>query len=218
MADEPDAAEPYYSEIHVQSLNNINIGITQVKMTLDEDGDTRIDATEVTLIPATGNTLQTSDSTTVSWSTPGGYLINALYGGSENGELVADLSLRTNDEGIWQVRGTLAGKSVSADLGAEAEPASVLGEMMVYQSLVQNEDATSFNIEGWIPSANPMAFSTLSITKDEENDSPNTLRVNLGDLELIGVFDANGSATRGNIDLGLAQIQLKRVFSAGRIK
>ena len=64
------AADPYYQEIYVLELNGLRAGFASITMSLDEEGDTRIDSTEATLVPISSTELATSDSKSVSWSIP----------------------------------------------------------------------------------------------------------------------------------------------------
>ncbi len=211
-----DANPPYYSEISVFNLNGIDVGIAYVTMTRDDEGDTGIYTTEAMLMPVSSAELTTSDSTSTSWSTPDGYLINKNYAEGVNGELVTNLSVQFGAEDSWQVEGTFSGKAISADLGAEGNPISILGEMLTVRSLMQNPDANRADVVSWIPTADPTTFTPVSIVLDDE--VPGTGTVTIGPLQAAGEFDENGSMSRGTIDMGVVKLLVKRAFVSGEIR
>ncbi|HEX5787675.1 MAG TPA: hypothetical protein VFY03_05810 [Woeseiaceae bacterium] len=208
-------ADPYYQEVYVFSINELNTGFARITMTLDEEGDTRVDTTDAMLVPVSATEVATSDSTSVSWSTPDGYLINALVSSAENGELSMNLALRPDENGVWAVDGSFSGKPISAELGDEAEPLSPLGEMLATRSLLNASDVTSMELTSWVPDADPTVFTNMTLVHD--TDSPGAIAMTMGPLKVEGEFDANGSMRRGILDAGTTAIVIERVFAAGKI-
>ena len=218
LSRESGAPTPYYREVIVHNLNDLNIGITQLSMTLDADGDTRIDTSDAMLLPVSGSDLRSSDSSTVSWSTPDGYLINEVHSSVENGELVSNLSLAFTEEGTWQVAGTLSGKDFSETLDGSADPVSTLGEMLAVRSLLGDGDSTRQQLDTWIPSADPSTFLSAVIELDESSDVPGAGVVTMGPLRIAGEFEPSGSMKRGTMDFGALKLNFERVFSSGNIR
>lgn len=212
------AADPYYQEIHVLELNGLKTGFVSITMSLDEEGDTRIDSSEAMLVPISSTELATSDSKSVSWSTPDGYLINTFNTSSENGELTIDLSLQLDDEGIWVVDGSFSGKSLSEQLGTEAEPVSVLGEMLAVRHLLQEPDATSIDLASWIPDADPAAFTNVTVALNPDSGTPGAASITMGALKINGEFDGNGSMRHGTMKVGGVALVMERVFTAGALR
>ncbi len=212
-----DAPGPYYREVIVHNLNGLNIGISQLSMTMDDEGDTKIESSDAMLVPVSATDLGSTDTSTVSWSTPEGYVINTVHASVENGDLVSQLSLQLNDDGAWQVDGTLSGKNLNQVLGSDAEPVSALGEMLTVKGMFGDTGATRQELDSWIPSADPTVFSTVVIEMDEASDVPGAGVVTLGPLRISGEFEATGSMVKGIMDFGISQLNFERVFASGAI-
>jgi len=213
-----EAADPYYEEIYVFELNGLKAAFASMTMSRDEEGDTRIDTTEAMLIPISSTELATSDSTTVSWSTPDGYLINAMDSSVENGELTMDLSLQLDDEGAWVVDGSFSGKPISEQLGTEGDPVSALGEMLAVRHLLQEPDATSIDLVSWIPDADPAAFTHVTVARDPDSDALGAASITMGPLKINGEFDDTGSMRHGTMNVGGVALVMERVFTAGALR
>jgi hypothetical protein len=213
-----DVASPYYQETHLFSLNELNVGYATVTMTRDEDGDTRIVAKDAMLIPVSSSDLFSSEGTAVSWSTPDGYLINALQSGVENGELTMDLSLRLDDSDMWVVEGSFRGKAINAELGQDARPASTLGEMLGVRHLLAEPETLSVDLLSWVPDADPTKFTDFTVALDPEADAPGAASIILGPLKIYGEFDENGSMRRGSMDMGGVNMLIERAFSSGQLR
>ncbi|MDH3532204.1 MAG: hypothetical protein OEO82_04690, partial [Gammaproteobacteria bacterium] len=69
---------PYYEEVATQSIGGQRMGITRVTYSRDADGDSLINMISSSLVPVGPASINSSDSSTISWSTPGGELINVF--------------------------------------------------------------------------------------------------------------------------------------------
>ncbi len=215
----PDAAvDPYFTEVHVFTLNDLRIGFAKSTMTRDSEGDTKIETTDAMLLPVSSTELGTTDSTSFNWSTPDGYLINAGETSVENGELAMDLSLWLDDDGMWVVDGSLSGKAISEKLGNDAGPASALGEMLAVRALLQEPEAAPVNLTLWIPDGDPTVFTSATVALDPASDAPGAVRMTMGPLKLDGEFDDMGSMRRGTVDVGGITLLIERVFQAGTLR
>lgn len=213
-----EGVDPYYQEIYTLELNGLKTGFARMTMSLDDEGDTRIDTTEAMVVPISSTELATSDSTSVSWSTPDGYLINTVDYSAENGELTMDLTLQLDDEGGWVVDGSFSGKEMNEQLGAEGEPVSALGEILAIRRLLREPDAAPIDLAYWIPDADPAAFTNVTIALDSESGAPGAASITMGPLKIDGEFDDNGSMRHGTMNVGGIAFIMERVYTAGAVR
>ena len=106
---------PFYEEIATLDMNGLGSGVIYASYSIDADGDIALYSAEASLVPVDAATLTTSDSYTISYSTPAGEMFNAHSIGVENGELSINMSLQRNDAGAWQSSGCLLYTSDAAD-------------------------------------------------------------------------------------------------------
>lgn len=210
-------SEPYYKSLTVSSLNGINIGVSTVTFALDEEGDTQIEADESTLTPVSESELRVSDTSSVSWSTPDGLLINKQYASVENNEFAANLALYPDEDG-WHVAGTFTGKEVNLNLGAEPEPVSELGYMLEVQAMFGDTGAPSATLIDWVPSLDPTSFVNVQLGLSEGKRAPRSGILTLGPLVIDSQFDANGALARGEMNVGGTQLIIERVYERGEVK
>lgn len=212
-----ETVSPYYKSLTVQSLNGINIGVSSVTFVEDEDGDTQIETDENTLAPVSESELRVSDTSTISWSTPDGLLINKQYAAVENDELTADLALYPDEDG-WHVAGTFTGKEIDRALGVEPEPVSELGYMRQVQAMWGDTGGTSATLTDWVPSLDPTSFVGVQLDLAEGDAEPRGGVLTLGPLVINSQFDANGSLARGEMNLGGTRLVIERVFEQGQVQ
>lgn len=208
---------PYYKSLTVSSLNGINIGVSSVTFAFDEDGDTQIEADESTLAPVSESELRVSDTSSVSWSTPDGMLINKQYASVENNEFAADLALYPDEDG-WHVAGTFTGKDVNLNLGLEPEPISDLGYMQQVQAMFGDAGEQSATLTDWVPSLDPTSFVSVQVGLAEGKAEPRGGVLSIGPLVIDSQFDANGALAKGEMNVGGTKLIMERVYEQGRVQ
>ncbi|MDJ0926712.1 MAG: hypothetical protein QNJ73_03590 [Gammaproteobacteria bacterium] len=208
---------PYYQEIFVQRLGEQPIGVSLSTFTLDEDGDTRIEMMETSLIPVDGATLATSDTWFFGWSSPDGRLINQRVAKSENGELTMNLALDPLDAGLWGVSGTFQGKEIAHEIVHDSAPMSELGQMLAVQDLLADGDRVSTSVPVWMPAADPTGFIEAEVALEPEGREDGLGRLTMGPLSIDARFDPSGSLMAGTLQAGAAQLVLERVWVNGTL-
>ena len=204
---------PYYEEVAVQSLNGQQIGITRVSYARDDEGDSRIKMISAALLPLGPNTVGTSDSRGITWSTPEGNVINAFSSDAENGDLVTDMRLDRNENGDWVSSGIFQGKEIEQVLDGATTPVSEIGQMQAARALFSGENSdVAFPL--WIADADPTQFLDGRIVRNEDSEGLRG-RMELGPLVFDAGFDADGALVDADIQMGSAQMTVERVWVNG---
>lgn len=209
-------AEPYYEEVAVQSIGGQRVGIAVATYTLDEAGDSRVNMSMSSLVPVGPGSLSYEDSSTISWSTPDGLLINAYTANTQNGDLVTNLELTRNDEGDWLVAGSFQGKEIEVVIDGAAEPLSELGQMQVTRELFAG-DAVQAAFPVWVADADPTRILEGKLVRDEASDAPSGTLM-LGPMAFDARFDVSGALTRAEMQIGATVISIDRIWHRGAPK
>jgi hypothetical protein len=212
-------ARPYRSEIATMSLGGKRVGVTQVTLTRDSEGDTRIQHINAMLLPVDSETLMASDEVMIEWARPDGSLINAFQMESVNGEVESQLNLDPREDGSWAVHGTFQSEPLDVTL-----PASVLSTMLGDTILLRAKLAApkptggELRIQSWLPTMDPTRFleQRLAIL-DPLGGDRFTAR-----LEMVGtvthlVVERDGSTVSGTLNMGPMKLEIERIFASGSI-
>lgn len=214
---EPEPA--YYEALYIQSVNDQPIGFVQTTFKQDADGDTQAVVVDASLIPVDSQTLSTSDSTSVDYSTPQGELINALSSSSENGELVVNLELRPVEaegaEQRWSVTGEFQGKPLDMTIDSAVAPISELGNVLATADLQRSTDRNSVTMTAWLPDVDPTSFLPVDLTLNESDRSKGQMEMSGIDMQMT--LDRSGNVVDGVGDMGPARFAMKRVWERGQI-
>ena len=215
--DELDAPVPYYAEIATLSIRGMRIGVQQMTLTRDEDGDTRISQSTSMLLPVDDQTLSASDSFDVQFSRSDGALINQVHVEAENGSLVTRLHLDPMADGHWNVNGTFREKPLDAKIRADAELPSALGEALALRrQLGAQEPAGEFTLERWIPEADPTRLVAQTVVVHGAlDDGRYRARVAMEGVDADLVVDPSGSVASGSMEMGFAEVEFERVYVDG---
>lgn len=208
-----NSAQPYYAEVLRQNLGDQAVGVAWMTYTLDVDGDTEVRTTDSALIPVDNSTISFTDSSTLSFSTPDGRLINEYSALVENGELVTKLELGRRNDGDWSVSGTFQGKPFEQTIDGEFEPVSDLGQMRIAKELFAGQHASS-TIDIWAPQIDPTQFLQASLSRDDEIIERQG-KVVWGPMSMTAQFDKLGSILRSSMRMGAAEFRMDRVWVDG---
>ena len=213
---EGSTQEPaYYESLYIQSVNSQPVGFVQTSFSLDADGDTRSLLVSTALVPVDARTLSTSDSTTVSYSTPEGELINALHSNAENGELVIDLELRPQEGQGWQVAGDFQGKPLDQEIDSSAELLSELGQVLATAELQRSTDKNSATLATWLPDVDPTSLLPVEIVLNAADR--NSGQMTVGGIDMQVQLDRSGNMIAGTGKAGSATVVIERVWERGQI-
>ncbi len=208
-----NSAKPYYMEVLRQNLGDQPVGVAWMTYTLDVDGDTEVRTMDSALIPVDNSTISFTDSSTLSFSTPDGRLINEYTALVENGELVTNLELGRRDDGNWSVSGTFQGKPIEQTIDGDFEPVSDLGQMRIAKELFAGQH-TSSTIDIWAPQIDPTQFLQASLSRDDDKIERQG-KVVLGAMSMTAQFDKLGSILRSTMQMGAAELRMDRVWVDG---
>ncbi len=204
---------PYYEEIVLESIGDMNVGFAQIAYARDDEGDSLIRTTTASVYPAGPGGIATSDSATSTWSTPDGAVINAYSADAENGVVMNNMQLDRNDDGDWISTGIFQGKEISYVIDGDIVPLSELGQMQRVDTLFDG-DATRTDMQVWLPSADPTGFLTGVI---EQTGEDRKATMTLGPLALDAGFDDKGSLTEATINAGANTLMLERIWTNGEL-
>lgn len=220
---EPPTSLPYYEEVSQIRVGEQLVGISHLASRIDEDGD--IEDREMTsmLVPLDQQTLMTSDSLAIGYSTLDGDVITKMEYASENGELVTELRLDYEDDGGWTVKGNFQGKALEATLGEGAALRSGFGERLDFAEFLKTAKPSSVMTNlAWEAGFDPTTFVESSVTylapQPTDGDEPHhQVKLALGPLELHGVVDGGLSAVTVGLQMGATQMSIERLYTQGDI-
>ena len=207
------ATKPYYEEIAVQRLGTQPVGIALATYTIDSDGDTQVLMSMSSLVPVGPGSVSYEDTSTVSWSTPEGLLINSVAANSQNGELVTNLQIGRNEDGDWLVAGMFQNKDLEVVIDGATEPLSEVGQMQVARSLFAGEE-TEAAFPVWLADADPTRILDGRLVRKAADDGLAGQLV-LGPMAFDARFDATGALTRAEMQMGAAVISINRIWHRG---
>ncbi|NNL62476.1 MAG: hypothetical protein HKO69_01570 [Woeseiaceae bacterium] len=210
---EDASPQPFYEEIARLDMNGIGSGITHVSYTTDEEGYIRAQTVEAAVMPVDASTVVASDSYTISFSTPGGELLNAYDISVEDGELTANMRLQRNEQGDWVSSGMLQGKDLEYEIDGALQPHSELQQIAMARELFAGE-TTSLDGLAWLPTADPTKFLEATMTRDDA-EVERQARVTIGPLSFTGRFDVDGNLSDAAMNVGPASIRIERIWFRG---
>ena len=215
--DYPTTATPaYYREVVKMSFGEQPVGVMWMSYTLDADGDTEIRTGDAQLMPVDTGAVRSSDTVSVSYSSPDGQLINKSSATVENGELVTHVDLLPDAEGDWVVSGTFQGKGLTARLDGETVPISELGQQFRAQELLAG-DNDEVTMPLWVPEADPTSFLMATIER-VDGAGRNNARLAMGPIDLEVEIDETGSMKRGSMQAGAATVHMERIHVEGKAR
>lgn len=215
MKYEDSTPPPYYEEIALLDINGIGSGVAHAEFSTDEGGDKKMYATEATIMPVDAGTLLTSDSITITYTTPAGELIKTVNVSVENGEIVSNMTLQRNDAGDWVSSGTKQGKPLEVELDGALSPTSELGQMAITRELLAGTE-TSASMDVWVPGADPTRFLESRIVRDDAEEKGQA-NVTLGPISYAGKFDDYGNMIDAEMVVGPVTINIDRIWSRGSL-
>lgn len=206
---------PFYEEIARLDMNGFGAGVSYVSYTNDEDGDIHMYSAEATIIPVDAATISTSDSYSVTFSTPDGEMINAIKISVENGEVMSNMTLQRNETGNWISAGTLQGKELETEIDGALQPASEWYQMQIARDLFAS-DETSASLLVWGPNIDPTRLLEASMTRDDAEVERQAV-LTLGPVSYSGRFDASGNLESAAMAIGPMSLDIERIWSRGSL-
>jgi hypothetical protein len=210
------AAQPFYEEIALLDMNGLGTGVVYASYSTDDEGDIHMYAAEAAIMPVDAATIATSDSYTVTFSSPDGLLINAHDIGVENGEIASNMTLQRNAEGTWISGGTLQGKELEFEIDGALQPASEWQQMAIARDLFAGNE-TSASLLVWTPGIDPTRLLEATMTRDDAEVERQAL-LTMGPLSYRGRFDASGNLENADIAIGPMTVSIERIWSRGSLR
>lgn len=207
--------QPFYEEIARLDMNGFGTGVVYASYSTDDEGDIRMYAAEASIVPVDAATVTTSDSYTVTYSTPDGELINAHEIGVENGEISSNMTLQRNAEGAWVSSGTLQGKALEFEIDGALQPASEWRQMTVARDLFAG-DETSASLLVWTPVIDPTRLLEATMTRDDAEVERQAI-LTMGPVSYSGRFDAAGNLQSADLTIGPMTLDIERIWSHGSL-
>jgi hypothetical protein len=211
---------PQYSEILVYSVQDRRVGIEQVTLAYDDEGDARTVVYDALLFAASESELIAQDSTDVQFTTANGAMMNQIHALYRNGEAESSLTLLPGaDPGVWHVEGSFKSKPIDA-LFYEENLSSWLGNAVILQEALEGRGAEAIvEVVQWIPHVHPIEPIALSVRVQEAFASGDfSAQMSVGPVQMDVVIDGSGSTKSGVVRLGAADLQVERIFAEGKPK
>ena len=151
---DPGRRPPYFVAIALSRSSGRPIGVEYTTLTRDGDDGVRISRRASTLRVVGGSTLTATDTIHVSFASLDGRLVSSAYGRSENGVLVADLSLDSDGED-WSITGTLDGAPLESVVEQRALHSRLGVTLSLRRALRDQGSGASSTLRVWSPGAAP---------------------------------------------------------------
>lgn len=208
--------QPYFREVSVLRLNGRMVGVANVSMYRDDEGDTQVLSKSAMLVQRAQGELLTQDSADVEWLRPDGSLINASQVKAAGGKLSEEMALKLTEDQRWRASGTIAGKEVSFDL--EAAPDSYVTQARARRQLlaqdkpvgtsIENRSWTSLDLTRLLP-------SRATVLAPAGNDGY-AVREDLGGVAIEMVLDSKtGTMRSAKLPVGALTLDFERILQQG---
>jgi len=210
---------PRYLEILVYSVQGQRVGIEQVNVQYDDEGDARTVVYDSMLLPVGTDELIAQDSTDVQFTTPTGELINQIHTRYQNGEPESSLSLIPGAEvGLWQVTGEYRTKKIDA-IFAAPRLSSWMGSVLGLRDAIDRTgEGAQVSLVEWFPDANPISpVEARAVVREELDDGTYRTRVEIDSLDMDAVIDRDGLTRSGTMKVGPVEIAVERIFARGEV-
>jgi len=206
-----DPRDAFFESIYRLYVNDVSMGISRERFTLDADGDIFIQVTNALLLPVDAANVSRTDSVSIAWSVPDGSLINTSVYSIENSSLASELELgRSEDK--WMVNGIIQGKPISVNLEYDDW---LLTEYGVYletaAALDTGEPAGELHL--WLPE-NPTATTRVRIDPVQDNPDTNVV-VEVGPVVVNMLAKANGVMIKGVMQQGPLTLNMEPIYVRG---
>ena len=203
----------FFESVQKTSVNGLAVGYISEKFSLGDEGDIHIVVESSSMLPAgDSGAVSVSDAVNDSWSEANGSTINVYEYTIENGTLSAEFSL-LNQDGAWQVNGTMQGKDIQSTLAHKGDIVSGYGNYLILQKLRESEENQG-SYAMWNSAINPTAVIDVIVKQLEGNASANfemdfdVLNMQLKANEKF-VFESS------QLDFGQLKMNVDLMYSAG---
>jgi len=210
---------PQYLEILVYAVQGQRVGIEQVTVLYDDDGDARTVVYDSMLLPVGADELIAQDSTDVQFTSASGDLINQIHMRYQNGEPESSLSLIPGAEvGLWKVLGEYRTKKIDA-IFAAPRLSSWLGSVLAFRAaLARSGEEARVSLVEWVPDANPISpVEARALVLKKLDDGTYRTRLEIDALHMDAVIDADGLTRSGVMKVGPVELAVERIFAEGEV-
>ncbi len=206
---------PYFEEVVLSELDGFAVGITRLRMYLDDAGDTEIRVNESTLIPTSGDSIGAEFGFKHSWSRPDGTLINAYAYAADQKEDVTKLNLDP-DQDRWRVKGTFQGKALDQLLEHREAIDSTRSEYLgLARRLRPGGQSDELTLAQWLSDVDPTRLTTTKLAVDP--DDPSRLIAEVGPLRMEAERGPEGFIDRGTVPVAARTLSMRVLHRAGAL-
>lgn len=205
---------PFYEEIAVVRIAELDVGVISTRMRRDAEGDVETTTESSLLIPRSASEVGSSYSRTIEWSTPNGWLINAFAFETAPADETLKLALRWYEEGGWHVAGSFQGKAIDTGIGYREPLGGALAEALILKNeLAPRGERDEVSMMRWLPDANPVELVEATIRLDEAD--PDFAIVSVGGIELRVSLDEAGTVESARMKVAGNEMRIERIFQRG---
>ncbi|MDC8829665.1 hypothetical protein [Alteromonas gilva] len=202
----------FFDAVYQLSLNDMPLGFSRERFTVDQDGDIEVNVHSAMLVPVDEVSVSRTDSVGTEWSRADGTLINGTEYSVDNGTLSSNFAIQPGEES-WMVSGEMQGKAIEAPLNYNGPLISGYGSYTETAGLLASEEqSAAFRM--WVPDADPTAALEVMVSKIEDNPAAN-LRLDMGPLTMTLKAEDNGMFDVGTLEQAGMKLLMKRIYSKG---
>jgi hypothetical protein len=207
---------PYYTEISVISVDDRVIGVAQLNLHKDAEGDILARLETSMMVPKPDGSATTREAVRSEWSTPDGGMINAGHVLATDGEVATQLSLKRGD-GRWIVSGTYETKEIEKPLDEGISPTGLLKMMLDSRNLLAAESPTGGELSALVwSSEDPTKLTGANLKiKDGAGSGLYRSEYKSGNTVTDGVLDQRGSTVSAEVKTGAVVFKARRVSAIG---
>jgi hypothetical protein len=210
------ALTPYYTEVNVLSMGERVIGVMQLHLQRDAEGDILTKVETSMMLPTRDGGATTKELVRNEWSSPDGAMINAGHVLATDGEIDTQLSLKRGED-RWVVQGTHERKDFERTLDEGTAPTGTLKLTLDSRKLLAAENPTGGELsaltwDGDDPTK--LTGSNLKI-KDSAGKGLYKADVRVGSITAETVLDKTGSAVSAEHKSGAMVLKMRRVNATG---
>ena len=207
--------QPFYRQVYRQSIDGLGLGIIDLTMTIDEDGDLALKTIDSMLVPDTGGASTATDTFDYGFFGSGFELINLRTIGSTNGAISYNLTFQPAGENTYRVVGTSGEENLDFGIEDDKGHMSIAERMLDIQAILADPDRTALTFRTWQPRVILGSLTETTLSFDGGSKEKLLATVTSGDNSTQVQLDEKGSyiSTRFNIEMG--EFAIERILDDG---
>lgn len=209
--------KPLFREVRLISVAGKNAGFSEIAVYKEGKSRKTVSLTSLGLYLPSRKVI-TMDDLIVEYSEIDGSLKEALYSGTQAGQLVRDLSVKTADGKTFLVDGKLQGKAIKKSFSVkEKMMGSIQHNEVLAKTFFGSKKSKSITLYSYTPHVNPIGQTKYSYQLKSKTTKKAEISFELGAVLGEGTIDKDGSSETLNMKIGSMEMKYLRVLKAGQL-